>query len=667
MEITRRNFFKYAGVAVAGAALGTLFSPPRKAHAVLPVALPVGYAIASLCMVAGAAFTLSNKAAITTCGQKFIDWANSAANTSSAAYVATSGAIANYMAYVRENDSTLPTVTADEVLTSGAITSALGTLTEAGNVGTLNANWTVPYPNFSSTPQFNLLPFLVTAYVYTAVQAAQVEYSTPCISSAWSGAVGWSQLDEFSFEYDINVGLARYGVNANYVYDLESYLPNGGLVCVAGDCAFAVPGGGLNFYIADTAMCVTAGYMDSSTSAWVAPDSVVVGYGDSANAYSPSSLPSVFQNLWRNDYGYSFASSVMGASVGLSSAICGTPLKAFYYCPSSVVDIPFRFQSPSGNIDAIEYAFSDSIMSGSMYIPAALAAQASENGVFTLISVDGVPCGPGNNNWQDDDDDDDSVIDKLKKLWKYNKYDIAISSGALLCVIGMIAVWFNGGGKPVYMRSNGNMPLGGSVSDDTSMIKASGLAESYQALQASVPDQPFTSIGESTTVITAKDGKAVSGTTAYDATTGGGSSGDGKLLGGGSGDGDSDAGSADWYPGDGANDAGGSGFDNAPGTGGDTSGGYGSVGEGLAGIGNQLSKKFPFSIPWDLYNLFSQLTGTAVAPSVTLPGAMFGASGSYTVDLSPWNSVASVLRGAELLAFDVGMLYTAHEIMTDGE
>lgn len=71
-----------------------------------------------------------------------------------------------------------------------------------------------------------------------------------------------------------------------------------------------------------------------------------------------------------------------------------------------------------------------------------------------------------------------------------------------------------------------------------------------------------------------------------------------------------------------------------------------------------LATVFPFCIPFDIYNFLSVFQATRQAPSVTLPlafPAAIGGTRNMTIDLSGFDTVATVLRTCELIAFCIGL------------
>lgn len=77
-----------------------------------------------------------------------------------------------------------------------------------------------------------------------------------------------------------------------------------------------------------------------------------------------------------------------------------------------------------------------------------------------------------------------------------------------------------------------------------------------------------------------------------------------------------------------------------------------------------LSKFFPFCIPFDLYDFFSCLNADPVAPviewQIPLPG---GSAYPIKLDLSVFDPVARILRTLELLAFCVGLAFKTRDLI----
>lgn len=64
-----------------------------------------------------------------------------------------------------------------------------------------------------------------------------------------------------------------------------------------------------------------------------------------------------------------------------------------------------------------------------------------------------------------------------------------------------------------------------------------------------------------------------------------------------------------------------------------------------------LSKKFPFSLPWDFYTLASSINVTAVAPKWTIPLHFGFLDTSYAIDMSQYEWFVSKMRIFEYLVF----------------
>ena len=77
-----------------------------------------------------------------------------------------------------------------------------------------------------------------------------------------------------------------------------------------------------------------------------------------------------------------------------------------------------------------------------------------------------------------------------------------------------------------------------------------------------------------------------------------------------------------------------------------------------------LSKVFPFCIPFDLYAFLTCLNADPVTPVIHWEIAMPG-GGSYPleIDLSPFDSVAQLLRRLELLLFCIGLAIKTRDLI----
>lgn len=77
-----------------------------------------------------------------------------------------------------------------------------------------------------------------------------------------------------------------------------------------------------------------------------------------------------------------------------------------------------------------------------------------------------------------------------------------------------------------------------------------------------------------------------------------------------------------------------------------------------------LAQVFPFCIPFDLYNFFAVLAAEPVAPSFDwrfyVPGLV---DETITIDFSPFETAAQILRIMELLLFCVGLAFETRKII----
>lgn len=75
-----------------------------------------------------------------------------------------------------------------------------------------------------------------------------------------------------------------------------------------------------------------------------------------------------------------------------------------------------------------------------------------------------------------------------------------------------------------------------------------------------------------------------------------------------------------------------------------------------------LTSVFPFCIPFDVYALLSCLSADPITPVFTvrfvIPGII---NEEFTIDLSPFNTIAQIVRTMELLAFAVGLAMLTRE------
>lgn len=72
---------------------------------------------------------------------------------------------------------------------------------------------------------------------------------------------------------------------------------------------------------------------------------------------------------------------------------------------------------------------------------------------------------------------------------------------------------------------------------------------------------------------------------------------------------------------------------------------------------------FPICLPWDLYDMVSLLSSSARAPAFEFPLVTPVGDYSLSVDLSDYDSVASILRTVELLLFGIGLIFVTKKMM----
>lgn len=79
-----------------------------------------------------------------------------------------------------------------------------------------------------------------------------------------------------------------------------------------------------------------------------------------------------------------------------------------------------------------------------------------------------------------------------------------------------------------------------------------------------------------------------------------------------------------------------------------------------------LKRFFPFCIPFDLYNFFCCLAADPETPVFNLSIPVFGYSYDFTVDLSPFDDVAALVRNFELFLFIIILATTTRDNMIKG-
>lgn len=83
------------------------------------------------------------------------------------------------------------------------------------------------------------------------------------------------------------------------------------------------------------------------------------------------------------------------------------------------------------------------------------------------------------------------------------------------------------------------------------------------------------------------------------------------------------------------------------------------------GIG-AITHKFPFSLPWDIYNSFSQFSGTSWDGEFDINIDTILADWVFTIDLSMWENIISIVKKVELMFFDIGLILATRRLMGGG-
>lgn len=77
-----------------------------------------------------------------------------------------------------------------------------------------------------------------------------------------------------------------------------------------------------------------------------------------------------------------------------------------------------------------------------------------------------------------------------------------------------------------------------------------------------------------------------------------------------------------------------------------------------------LTKVFPFCLPWDLYTFVNLLAASPVAPTVSWPVSIPGSdSSSIALDLSPYDDSMRIIRDFEIVVFCVGLILITRNII----
>ena len=86
-------------------------------------------------------------------------------------------------------------------------------------------------------------------------------------------------------------------------------------------------------------------------------------------------------------------------------------------------------------------------------------------------------------------------------------------------------------------------------------------------------------------------------------------------------------------------------------------------------LGN-LTNKFPFSLPWDLYNTYVQFLGDEwdgkIEIDVNKISSSFPVEWHLDLDFSMFDDLRSIVKQIELILFDVGLILSTRKLMGGG-
>lgn len=90
-------------------------------------------------------------------------------------------------------------------------------------------------------------------------------------------------------------------------------------------------------------------------------------------------------------------------------------------------------------------------------------------------------------------------------------------------------------------------------------------------------------------------------------------------------------------------------------------------------LGEQIRGKFPFSIPWDVFNLFNQLNVEPVTPvfkissgdGITLGGKNINVNYDFDIDFSIFDPIAKIMRWGLILVFDIAIILALRRLTPD--
>lgn len=87
--------------------------------------------------------------------------------------------------------------------------------------------------------------------------------------------------------------------------------------------------------------------------------------------------------------------------------------------------------------------------------------------------------------------------------------------------------------------------------------------------------------------------------------------------------------------------------------------------EPLKVTGTLFTKSFPFSLPWDLLHSFTSLAADAANPdfSINVPGTPFWDAYTIPIDLSRFSDLLKFAKAAELVAFDIGLIFLTRKLL----
>lgn len=90
-------------------------------------------------------------------------------------------------------------------------------------------------------------------------------------------------------------------------------------------------------------------------------------------------------------------------------------------------------------------------------------------------------------------------------------------------------------------------------------------------------------------------------------------------------------------------------------------------------LGEQIRSKFPFSVPWDVYNLFNQLNVQPVTPvfkiasgdGINIGGKHIDVDYNFDVDFSIFDPIAKIIRWGLILVFDIAIVLALRRLTPD--